>query len=138
MAPVKLSFVKGRFSKTKAWRMNACGLRHLTLRASGYMLGKSCENEKRSFMTITLKPEHEELIAQAIRRGSYQNPDEVIGRALEVLHAEDEWLDDHKGEIAEKIERAFEQFGRGEFFSAEESRAEMERRKATWLREQSR
>ena len=88
-------------------------------------------------MTITLRPEHEKLIVQAIQRGSYQNPDEVIGRALEVLHSEDEWLHDHKEEIAEKIERAFEQFGRGEFLSAEESRADMEKRKATWLREQN-
>ena len=88
-------------------------------------------------MTITLRPEHEKLIVKAIQRGSYQNPDEVIGRALEVLHSEDEWLHDHKEEIAEEIERAFEQFGRGEFLSAEESRADMEKRKATWLREQN-
>ena len=46
------------------------------------------------------------------------------------------WLQNHKEEIAEKIERAFERFGRGEFLSAEESRAEMEKRKAAWLGEQ--
>jgi hypothetical protein len=54
-------------------------------------------------------------------------------RGVEVLHSEDEWLHDHKQEIGEKIERAFEQFERGEFLSAEESRAEMEKRKAAWL-----
>ena len=62
-------------------------------------------------------------------------PDEVIARALEVLGEEDDWLHDHKGEITDKIERAFEQFERGEFFSAEESRADMERRKTAWLNE---
>jgi len=89
-------------------------------------------------MTITLRPEHEKAIAEAIQSGAYQNPDEVIGRALEVLRAEDEWLDGHKDEIAEKIERAFGQFERGEFLSSSESQADMERRKAEWLRKHQR
>ena len=40
--------------------------------------------------------------------------------------------------IHEKIERAFLQFDRGEFLSPEESRADMEKRKAAWLAEQKR
>ena len=84
-------------------------------------------------MTITLRPEHEKLVAQALKSGLYENPDEVIGRALEMLHSEHEWFQDHNQDIAEKIERAFEQFERGEFFTAEESRTDMEKRKAVWL-----
>ena len=87
-------------------------------------------------MTITLQPEHEKLIAQAMQTGVYQNAYEVIARALEMLNSEDEWVQDHKPEIAEKIDRAFGQFERGESFSAEESRTDMEKRKAAWLREQ--
>jgi len=87
-------------------------------------------------MTITLPPEHERLIAEAIRTGAYQNPEDVIGRALEMLHSEDEWLQDQKGLVEEKIERAFAQFERGEFLSAEESRADMTKRKAEWVAEQ--
>jgi antitoxin ParD1/3/4 len=83
-------------------------------------------------MTITLRPEHEQLIAAAMRTGAYQNPDDVIGRALEMLHSEDEWLQDQKGSIEAKIDRAFDQFERGEFLSAEESRADMEKRKGEW------
>lgn len=86
-------------------------------------------------MTITLLPENEKLIAQAMQTGAYQNPDEVIERALRMLHSEQEWLPDHKTEITEEIERAFAQFDRGEFFSAEESQADMEKRKGAWLRE---
>ncbi len=89
-------------------------------------------------MTITLRPEHEQLIAQAIQSGAYQNPDQVIERALEVLRSEDEWLHDDKESIHGKIERAFEQFERGEFFTAEESRADMDKRKAAWLADQRR
>jgi putative addiction module CopG family antidote len=89
-------------------------------------------------MTITLRPEHEKVVTQAIQSGAYQSPEEVIERALEVLRSEETWLLDHKDEIAEKIDRAFGQSERGEFFSAEESRADMEKRKAAWLAEQKR
>jgi len=85
-------------------------------------------------MTITIRPEHEQLIAQPIQTGAYQNPDDVIGRALEVLRSEDEWLAENKPAVAEKIERAFGQFDCGEFFSPEQSRADREKRKAEWLR----
>ncbi len=89
-------------------------------------------------MTITLRPEHEKVVTQAIQSGAYQSPEEVIERALEVLRFEDTWLLDHRDEIAEKIDRAFGEFERGEFLSAEESRADMEKRKAAWLAEQKR
>jgi len=89
-------------------------------------------------MTITLRPEHEELIARAIQSGAYRNPEEVIERALEGLRNDEEWLRDNKDSIREKIERAFGQFERGEFFTAEESRADMGNRKAAWRAGQQR
>ena len=85
-------------------------------------------------MTITLRPEHAELIARAMETGAYGSPDEVIAQALQMLRSENEWLRDHREEVAEKIERAFEQFDRGEYFSAEESRSDMEKRKAAWTK----
>jgi len=87
-------------------------------------------------MTITLRPEHEKVIAEAIQSGAYENPDEVIGRALEVLRGEEDWLHEQKDEVAEKIERAFGQFERGDFFSAEDSRADLMKRKEAWLNDQ--
>jgi len=89
-------------------------------------------------MKITVRPEHELLIAQAIQSGAYETPDEVIGRALEVLRSVDALLHEEKDSIQEKIERAFAQFERGEFFTAEESRADMEKRKAAWNADQKR
>jgi Arc/MetJ-type ribon-helix-helix transcriptional regulator len=86
-------------------------------------------------VTITIRPEHEQLIVQAIQNGAYQNPDDLIGRALEVPRAEDDWLGENKTAIGEKIERGFGQFERGEFFSPELSRIDMEKRKREWLRE---
>jgi len=43
-------------------------------------------------MTIRLKPEQEHRVAEALRSGAYSSTDDVIDRALEVLHEQDEWL----------------------------------------------
>ena len=86
-------------------------------------------------MSITLRPEQEKAVAEAIETGAYENADQVIDRALELLRSETAWLGGRKGEIAEKIERAFNQFERGEYYTAEDSRADMEKRKATRLAE---
>jgi hypothetical protein len=40
-------------------------------------------------MSITLRPEHEKAISQAIQSGAYQSSDQVIERALELLRSED-------------------------------------------------
>ena len=83
-------------------------------------------------MTITLRSDQEKLIDQAIESGAYQHPHQVIERALEMLRSEEQWLTDHRDEIDQKIERAFGQFERGEFLSAEASKADMRQRKAEW------
>ncbi len=89
-------------------------------------------------MTITLRAEQEQLVTRAIESGAYETPDQVIEHALEMLRSEDELLQVDSDLIAEKIERAFDQFERGEFYTAEESRADMEKRKAAWLAAQKR
>jgi Arc/MetJ-type ribon-helix-helix transcriptional regulator len=88
-------------------------------------------------MTITLGPDQEKLIADALETGAYRDTNEVIERALEMLHSEDEWLSAQKKEIADKLERAFAQSERGEVYSPEESRADMTKRKAQWLSERT-
>lgn len=84
-------------------------------------------------MTVNLSSDHEHLIAEAIEAGIYENSDQMIQRALEVLRAEDRWLEENRSAIDAKIDHALAQFERGECFSAEESRRDMEARKAAWL-----
>ena len=86
-------------------------------------------------MTITIGPEQEALIAEAIGTRAYRDPAEVIGRALELLRSEEQWLEGDKAAVRDKIDRAMAQFERGQFFSPEQSRADMERRKAVWSRD---
>jgi putative addiction module CopG family antidote len=89
-------------------------------------------------MTIRLRPEHERAIAEAIESGAYRDADEVIGRALEALREEQEWLRGQREEVEAKIELGLAQCDRGECFSPAESRADMERRKKAWLDERKR
>ena len=63
-------------------------------------------------MAITLHPDHERLVTEAIETGAYAGADDVIGRALELLRSEEHWLHDQRAVIHEKIERAFGQFER--------------------------
>jgi hypothetical protein len=60
-------------------------------------------------MTVNLTSDHEQLIA------------------------EDQWLEENRTTIDAKIDHALAQFERGECFYAEESRRNMESRKASWL-----
>jgi Arc/MetJ-type ribon-helix-helix transcriptional regulator len=65
-------------------------------------------------MTIQLKPEQEQRIAEAIRSGAYQSPTDVIDRALEVLHERDEWLVTNRQTVDAKIRKGMEELARWE------------------------
>jgi Arc/MetJ-type ribon-helix-helix transcriptional regulator len=45
-------------------------------------------------MTTQVKPEQALRIDEALRSGAYGSRDEVIERALDVLHEQDEWPHD--------------------------------------------
>ena len=81
-------------------------------------------------MTIHLKPDQEHRIAEAVRSGAYDSPDEVIDRALEVLHEHDEWLTANRHAIDAKIHRGIEELDRGEGIPEDELDAHLERLKA--------
>ena len=79
-------------------------------------------------MAITLQPEHERLIAEALRSGAYQNPEEVIQQALELLHDRDAWLAENRA----KIEEGYAAAQRGELIHPDQVRAQMEEKKRAW------
>ena len=79
-------------------------------------------------MPMTLQPEHERLIAEALRSGAYQDSGEVIQRALELLRDRDAWLAENRARIDEGYAAA----QRGELIHADEVRVQMEERKRAW------
>ncbi len=83
-------------------------------------------------MTIILQPEHDQLIAEALRSGAYQSSEEVIKRALELLHERDAWL----AESRAKIEEGYAAAQRGELIDGDQVRSQMEEKKRAWVAEQ--
>ncbi len=81
-------------------------------------------------MTIHIRPEQEHLITEAVRSGAYHSPDEVIDRALEILHEHDEWLSANQAMIGEKIRSGIEELDRGEGVPEDELNAYLDRLKA--------
>lgn len=71
-------------------------------------------------MEIHLRPEHERLIQRALDSGECQNPDELIGRALELYESQEEWLLNHRDAIDARIREGIEQLDRGEGIAEEE------------------
>ena len=80
-------------------------------------------------MTIQLKPEQENRIAEALRSGAYSGPEDVIDRALEVLHEHDEWLIANRQAIDAKIRTGIAELERGEGIAEDDLDAYLERLK---------
>jgi antitoxin ParD1/3/4 len=76
-------------------------------------------------MTITLRPEHEQLIAEVLLYGAYHDASEVIERALELLREHEKWL----SETRTKIEEGYAAARRGELIDGDEVRARLEEHK---------
>lgn len=88
-------------------------------------------------MPIELTPENQRLIDDAIRSGAYSTPEQVIGRALEVLSLEDEWLPERRLAIDEKIASGLAQLDRGEGIPGDQAHAALQSRKVNFLAQQS-
>jgi antitoxin ParD1/3/4 len=73
-------------------------------------------------MNVELKPEDEQLIQKRLRSGGFEDVQQVIHRALEAQDAEEAWLELHKTEVREKIERAITEFDQGGGIPASEVR----------------
>jgi antitoxin ParD1/3/4 len=83
-------------------------------------------------MPITLQPEHERLITEALRSGTYRDSEEVIQRALELLRDRDAWLAENRARIDEGYAAA----QRGELIDGEQVRIRLEEKKRAWRAEQ--
>jgi len=63
----------------------------------------------------------EALIQKDVERGLYRSADEFVAHAVQMPHEQEEWLSDHRAEIAAKIEHGFAQAERGELVDGEEA-----------------
>ncbi|NJK70437.1 MAG: type II toxin-antitoxin system ParD family antitoxin [Microcoleus sp. CSU_2_2] len=65
-------------------------------------------------MNIILKPDQAELIKQKLNSGKYNNTDEIIAEALQLLEQRDREYQTWVEETREKVDVAIEELRRGE------------------------
>ncbi len=65
-------------------------------------------------MTITLRPEQEELVRHMIGTGAFRNAEDAVGSALEMLRSQGEWLLANREAIDARIAQGIAELDRGE------------------------
>ena len=80
-------------------------------------------------MNVSVDETSEQRIRREIELGHFQNPEDVIAHALELLVDEETWLNENRDQIRLKIERSFAQIERGEGVSGDEARRILAARK---------
>ena len=81
-------------------------------------------------MTITLRPDQERLLLDIMRTGGYENAEEAIGTALEILHSQNVWLSENSNAVDLKVRKGIAELDRGEGIPEEEITAYLDRLKA--------
>lgn len=87
-------------------------------------------------MVIELKPEQQRVIDLALGSGAYQNPNEVLDQAFEILREQldlQDWMLEHREEIGAHIEQGFAQAERGELMNADAALEMLRQRRAEGL-----
>jgi Arc/MetJ-type ribon-helix-helix transcriptional regulator len=90
-------------------------------------------------MTIDLKPEQQRVIELAVRSGAYQNPDEVLDQAFEIIREQldlEDWMIAQREEVAAHIATGFSQAVRGELIDGDEAVEILRKRRAERLKPQ--
>jgi len=88
-------------------------------------------------MTIDLKPHQQRVIDLAVQSGAYQNPDEVLDQAIEIIREQlslEDWMLEQREAIAAHIATGFAQAGRGELIDGDLAIETLHRRRAERLK----
>jgi Arc/MetJ-type ribon-helix-helix transcriptional regulator len=89
-------------------------------------------------MTIQISPELERLIQKDIQGGGYQSVEQFVERAIQLLHDEEHLLQENKDAIHAAIGDGLAEIDRCGGITGEQSRAQLQERKAAWINEHKR
>ena len=81
-------------------------------------------------MTITLRPEQEQLMRDLLLSGGYENAEDAIDSALEMLRSQNEWLLANRSDLDARIRQGIAELDRGEGIPEAELDAHLARLKA--------
>jgi Arc/MetJ-type ribon-helix-helix transcriptional regulator len=90
-------------------------------------------------VTIDLKPEQQRVIDLAVGSGAYQNPDEVLDQAFEIIREQlqlEDWMVERREAVAAHIETGFAQAERGELIDGDAALEMLRQRRAERLKPQ--
>ena len=76
-------------------------------------------------MQLNIPPDVEALVHKRLATGAYANAEDVIRCALETLDAEENWNDEERRALDEKIDRALGQVAAGRVYGPEEARRKL-------------
>ena len=81
-------------------------------------------------MTIILRPEQEEFVRQLVAVGTFENPEDAVGSALEMLRGQNDWLHANSESVDAQIRQGIAELERGEGIPDDELDAHLSRLKA--------
>lgn len=81
-------------------------------------------------MTITLKPEQEQIVRDLMDAAGYANPEDAIETAFEMLRDQREWLAANLPAIDAKIQQGMAELDRGDGIPEDQLDAHLARLKA--------
>jgi Arc/MetJ-type ribon-helix-helix transcriptional regulator len=84
-------------------------------------------------MQLNVPPDIEALVQKRLASGAFANAEEVIRRALETLDAEENWTDEERRALDEKIDRSLERVAAGRVYGPEEAGRKLAALKETHL-----
>ena len=88
-------------------------------------------------MTIDLKPEQQRVIDLAVGLGAYQNPDEVLDQAFEIIREQlqlEDWMVEQRDAVAVHVETGFSQAERVELIEGDAAIEMLRQRRAERLK----
>jgi len=88
-------------------------------------------------MTIELNPEQQSMIDLAVQSGAFENPNEVLAQAFDILREQlqhEDWLVANRDSVAAKIANGFAQAERGELVDGDSAIEILHRRRAEKLK----
>ena len=76
-------------------------------------------------MQLNVPPDVEALVQKRLATGAFATAEDVIRYALEALEAEEEWTEEERRALDEKIDRALEQVVARRVYGPEEARRKL-------------
>jgi Arc/MetJ-type ribon-helix-helix transcriptional regulator len=86
-------------------------------------------------MQLTIPPDLEELIEQQIATGAFENAEQVLRSALQAQAFENDWTEEERQAISDRLEESYQQAERGELTDGDQVKIEMTEFKKRWIEE---